>query len=140
MFLGTESFVDTEAQQSVTVVRGEVRRRQFPKGMETSFVDVDELARFEDKDRRVVIHSAAFFDGIYRRPIRFIAQAVAVWQTVQTIVFGPFLLVLLVVENVQSSLLVLFGHPAEHDNFIVSRETCVTTVDRAVAVLMEVGK
>jgi len=46
MFLGTELFVDTEAQLSVTVVRGEVRRRQLPKGMETSFVDMDELARF----------------------------------------------------------------------------------------------
>ena len=142
MFLGTETLVGNgiEAQLFVTVVRWEGRRRQFPKGVETPFVDVDELTRLEDEHRWVVIHSAAFFDGIYRWPIRFIAQAVAMWQTVQTIVFGLLLLILLVIENVQSSLFVLFGHSTEHDNFIVPREAGVTTVDRAVAVLMEVGE
>ena len=45
-----EIFVDIKAQLFVTVVRGKVCRRQFPKCMEASFVDVDDLVRFQDKD------------------------------------------------------------------------------------------
>ena len=141
MFDRTELIVGNgiEAQLPVTVIEWEGRWRQLPKRMESAFVDVDKLARLEDKHRWVVIHSSALLNGIYRRPIWLGTKAVAMGQTVQTVVFGPLLLHL-IVENVQSSLFVLLGHSTKHDNFVVPREAGVTTIDCAMTILMEMGE
>ena len=124
----------------MTVVGWECRRRQLSKGMESTFVDVDKLAGLEDEYRWVVIHSSALLDSVCSRPIRFGTEAVAVGQTVQSVVLGPFLLLGLIVEDVQSSLLVLLGHPSEHDDFVVTRKTLVATIHRTMTILMEVGE
>ena len=108
--------------------------------MESTFVDVDELTGLENEYRWVVIHSSALLDSVCSRPIRFGTEAVAVGQTVQSVVLGPFLLLGLIVEDVQSSLLVLLRHSSEHDDFVVSRKALVATIHRTMAILMEVGK
>lgn len=124
----------------MTVVGWEGRRRQLSESMESTFVDVDKLAGLEDEYRWVVIHSSALLDSVCSWPIGFGTEAIAMGQTVQTVVLGSFLLLGLIVEYVQSSLLVLLRHSSEHDDFIVSRKALVATIHRTMAILMEVGE
>ena len=124
----------------MTVIVWEGRRRQLSESMESTFVDVDKLAGLEDEYRWVVIHSSALLDSVCSWPIWLGTEAIAMGQTVQTVVLGSFLLLGLIVEDVQSSLLVLLGHSSEHDDFVVSRKALVATIHRTMAILMEVGK
>ena len=124
----------------MTVVGWEGRRRQLSESMESTFVDVDKLAGLEDEYRWVVIHSSALLDSVCSWPIGFGTEAIAMGQTVQTVVLGSFLLLGLIVEYVQSSLLVLLRHSSEHDDFVVSRKALVATIHRTMTILMEVGE
>ena len=124
----------------MTVVEWEGRRRHLSKGMESTFVDVDKLTGLEDEYRWVVVHFSALLDSVCSWPIGFGTEAIAMGQTVQTVVLGSFLLLGLIVEYVQSSLLVLLRHSSEHDDFVVSRKALVATIHRTMAILMEVGK
>lgn len=124
----------------MTVIVWESRRRQLSESMESTFVDVDKLTGLEDEYRWVVIHSSALLDSVCSWPIRLSTEAITMGQTVQTVVLGSFLLLGLIVEDVQSSLLVLLGHSSEHDDFVVPRKALVATIDRAMTILMEVGK
>ena len=124
----------------MTVVEWEGRRRHLSKGMESTFVDVNKLAGLEDEYRWVVVHSSALLDSVCSWPIGLGTEAITMGQTVQTVVLGSFLLLGLIVEDVQSSLLVLLRHSSEHDDFVVSRKALVATIHRTMAILMEVGK
>ena len=124
----------------MTVVGWECRRRQLSKGMESTFVDVNKLAGLEDEYRWAVVHSSALLDSVCSRPIWLSTKAITMGQTVQAVVLGPFLLLGLIVEYVQSSLLVLLRHSSEHDDFVVSRKALVATIHRTMAILMEVGE
>lgn len=124
----------------MTVVGWEGRRRQLSKGMESTFVDVNKLTGLEDEYRWAIVHSSALFDSVCSWPIWLSTEAITMGQTVQTVVLGSFLLLGLIVEDVQSSLLVFLGHSSEHDDFVVTRKTLVATVHRTMAILMEVGE
>ena len=124
----------------MTVVGWEGRRRHLSESMESTFVDVDKLAGLEDEYRWIVVHSSALLDSVCSWPIGFGTEAIAMGQTVQTVVLGSFLLLGLIVEDVQSSLLVLLRHSSEHDDFVVSRKALVATIHRTMAILMEVGE